>query len=114
MLELSIFRVACVSAKKLNRVGDSLVENQQGHFWKMAAEQGRTQWNGRSDATSRDPHSSPCTGLKVYKSNNYIGKNNPNFIMFVLKQDTLVFTPTEIIPLVSLLFLVIYYSIANF
>lgn len=41
-------------------------------FWKMAAEQGRTQWNGRSDATARDPRSSPCTGLKVHKPYNPI------------------------------------------
>lgn len=70
MLELSIFRVACVSAKKLNCVGDSSVENKQRQFGKMAAEQGRAQWNGRSDAAAKDPRSSPCTGLKVYKPYN--------------------------------------------
>lgn len=35
----------------------------------MAAEQGRTQWNGRSDAAARDPRSAPCTSLKVHKPN---------------------------------------------
>uniref|UniRef100_H3CLK0 Solute carrier organic anion transporter family member n=1 Tax=Tetraodon nigroviridis TaxID=99883 RepID=H3CLK0_TETNG len=28
--------------------------------------QGRTQWNGRSDATSRSPRSGPCAGLKMF------------------------------------------------
>lgn len=35
------------------------------HFWRMAAETGRTQWNGRSNTT--DPHPAPCSGLKVHK-----------------------------------------------
>lgn len=39
----------------------------QRHFWRMAAEQGRTQRNGRSDAAAREPRSSPCTRLKVHK-----------------------------------------------
>lgn len=72
MLELSIFRVGCVSTKKLNCVGGSLVENKQRHFWKMAAKQECTQWNGRSDTTTREPRSSPCTSLKVYKPYNYV------------------------------------------
>lgn len=72
MLELSIFRVDRVSTKKLNCVGDSLVESKQRHFWKMAAKQECTQWNGRSDATAREPRTSPCTSLKVYKLYNYV------------------------------------------
>lgn len=44
----------------------------QRHFWKMAAKQECTQWNGRSDATTREPRSSPCTSLKVYKPYNYV------------------------------------------
>lgn len=72
MLELSIFRVECVSAKKLNCVGDCLVENKQRRLWTMAAEQGRTQWNGRSDAAARQPPPRPCTGLKVHNPHHHI------------------------------------------
>ncbi|XP_031716432.1 solute carrier organic anion transporter family member 1C1-like isoform X2 [Anarrhichthys ocellatus] len=32
----------------------------------VGAEQGRSQGNGRSDATAREPHSSPCRSLKMF------------------------------------------------
>lgn len=72
----------------------------------MAAKQESMQCNGRSDATAREPRSSPSTSLKVYKPYNYlpillcvlwdhwlqtqvtifVGKNDPVLIHIRIKQ----------------------------
>lgn len=74
MLELSIFRVACISAEDLH-AWETSAEETPRRYGRMAGDQGRPQWNSRSDggaaaatataAAGGESRSSPCTSLKV-------------------------------------------------